>query len=456
MEGRKIIIPQEMKNHKKREAVWKILVEQTIKRNVIPVIGPEMAKIDNLPSSRFLLESIAKNEFGIEDELQSFTSLVNHRNYDPDESIHLLVNALIESNPDLFRPTAILESFLSIKYFPFVITTTIDPIVENTMMKIHGGKLRVLSFNNNPGTNQDIRSSADLTEPTLYYMFGKANDTDGSFVLTDNDLLRFSRSWLMPTDSGNKTKPFNLSNALSNKYLLVLGNNFQDWLFRFFWFAMKDEKLAVKNITPNGMEASEHNDERLIEFLNYSNITSQVTNLHEFVNELKERLGTYENNTDTNSYFSAPKLNADVFISYSRADKEIADKLYRALIEKGLSVWYDRESLGMGVNFRNEIREAIRSCKLFVPILSHNLIEQADKEHLYRMEWKWAIEHKELISPAINYIAPVSESGFDIEDRVAGIPYEIHCHNALNFNTSSSLNEDLDNIAENLKQMLTK
>ena len=184
MEGRKIIIPQEKKNLKKREAVWRTLVEQIIKGNVIPVIGPEMAKIDNLPSSTFILDSIAKGEFDIEDDLQSFTSLVNHRNYDSDESIYMLVNTLIESNPDFFNPTELLESFLSIKYFPFVITTTIDPMVENSMRKIHGEKLRVLSFNNNPGTNQDIRNSADLTTPTLYYMFGRANDTDRSFVLS--------------------------------------------------------------------------------------------------------------------------------------------------------------------------------------------------------------------------------------------------------------------------------
>lgn len=439
---------------KKRERIWKTLVEQILKGNVIPVIGSEMAKIQNESSTSYLVNLLAEEEFGIDEHFSSFTSLLSHKNCNPSESIYMLTNMQIEDHPKLFEPTELLRSFLSIKYFPFVITTTIDPLVENTMREIHGDSLRVLRFCNDPQANEDIRNSYDLTTPTLYYMFGKANDSDGSFVLTDTDLLRFSKSWLMPTDSGNKSKPFNLSNALSNKYLLVLGNNFQDWLFRFFWFAMKDEKLAVKSNIPIGMEALEHSDNQLIEFLNFSNITAQVAELPDFVGELKERLSANEHDSSEENYFSRPKMNADVFISYSRADKDVAMRLYHVLQESGLNVWFDRDSLGVGVDFRNEIRSAIRTCKLFVPVLSHNITSQAAEEHVYRMEWIWAVEHKRMISSAIDYIVPFAEDGFNIEDRTADIPEDIYCHNAFLFNRGNGLENNLKEFARKLHEVI--
>lgn len=441
---------------KKQERIWNTLVEQVLKGNVIPVIGSEMVKIHGLPSTSFLVNLLAREEFGLDEEFTSFTSLMSHKNCNPNDSIYMLANMQIEENPEFFNPTPLLESFLSIKYFPFVITTTIDPLVENTMRKIHGDALRVLRFCNDPLANEDIRNSSDLTTPTLYYMFGKANDVDGSFVLTDTDLLRFSKSWLMPTDSGNRSKPFNLSNALSNKYLLVLGNNFQDWLFRFFWFAMKDEKLAVKTRIPIGMEALERSDEQLIEFLNYSNINAQVAELPDFVDELKGRLAASEHNIIDQERFSRPKTNADVFISYSRADKAVAGRLHDALQEKGLNAWFDRDNLGIGVNFRNEIRDAIRTCKLFVPILSHNIIRQAAEEHVYRMEWRWAVEHKRMISSAINYIVPLAEKDFDIEDKTADVPEDIYCHNAFIFNSGDGQENDLAEFVDKLRELIYK
>ena len=106
------------------------------------------------------------------------------------------------------------------------------------------------------GDNQDIAGLYDTNAPTLYYMFGKAC-SGKDFVLSDRDLLRFTKSWLLPLDSGNKAKPKNLSMTLANKYLLVLGNNWQEWFFRFFWYALKDEYLLDRNGQKIGMETLE-------------------------------------------------------------------------------------------------------------------------------------------------------------------------------------------------------
>ena len=106
---------------------------------------------------------------------------------------------------------------------------------------------------------------------------------------------------------------------------MVLGNSFHDWLFRFFWFAMKDEKLMYRTSIPNGMETLERTDEQLIEFLNFANISSQISNLPDFVTELKERLAEYESENRQPAWFDNPQMNTDVFISYSRADEKVAE-----------------------------------------------------------------------------------------------------------------------------------
>lgn len=454
MEDFNIIIDKDDIYKADREIVWDTLVEQILKGNVIPVIGRDMVRINDMSSEQFLLNIITKKVFQIDEKISSFTALMNHPKCTSPAAVYRIVFGIIENNPNLFVPTVLLESFLSIKYFPFVITTTIDPVIENTMRKIYGERLRVLSFTNNPANNDDIRNSYDVSEPTLYYMFGKSNDKKGTYVLSDTDLLRFSRSWLLPKDSSSFSKPANLSSALSNKYLLVLGNNFQDWLLRFFWFAMKDEKLNAKSDIPNGMDASEHSDEKLIEFLNFSNITSQISELSDFVKELKERIDKSESENDSEDMsHDRPLMNSDIFISYSRADSNIAEKLYLALRERGLKVWYDRKNLGLADDFKSEIRRAIRTCSLFVPVLSHHIAEQANDEHIYRLEWQWAIEHKKMISSAVQYIVPLAEDSFDLYDRLADIPEDIQSHNAFFFNKDSSDN-NIDIFADKLFDLL--
>lgn len=439
-----------------REMVWETLVDQIVKRNVIPVIGSEMVKIQGKPSERFFLDQLTKY-FKVYETMPSFTALINHIPHKVANKIYSLTSSIIQNNPKLFEPSELLTSFLSIPYFPFVITTTVDPTVENAMHKIYGDKLRILSFWNDPRKNDDIHDSSDVTQPTLYYMFGNAKSIHNKFVLTDTDLLRFSRSWLLPKDSSNLSKPSNLSNALSNKYLLVLGNNFRDWLFRFFWFAIKDEKLN-NGMTPipNGMETSVRSDSRLIEFLNYANITLQTAQLSEFVNELKERITDWEteNYADNDDiYFSHPNIGADIFISYSRADSPIAKKLYDILSARGLKVWYDRKNLGVADDFKKEIRNAIRTCKLFIPILSNHITEQAADEHIYRLEWDWALEHNRLISPAIRYIAPLTEEGFNITNKFAGFPEKFQNNNVFIYRNDSK-ESNLNTFADQLYNLL--
>ena len=53
-----------------------------------------------------------------------------------------------------------------------------------------------------------------------------------------------------------------------------------------------------------------------------------------------------------------------IFISYSRQDQDLADKIIRVLAKAGAKVWIDREGIAGGVKWRREIVEAVPVPKL--------------------------------------------------------------------------------------------
>ena len=175
------------------EKSWDDLVEQIWMGNVIPVIGDSLV-VNDTTIMKEIIEYLA-TEKGLKKVPQSFSELY----YDDDflkfqPAVYEEVSSLIQENQQEFHPTEILRDFLSIEQFPFVITTSVDYTVEETMREIwekeRGRALKTLVFCNNAKGNDDIKKDADIKDPTIYYMFGKANSKrEHSFVLTDEDLL---------------------------------------------------------------------------------------------------------------------------------------------------------------------------------------------------------------------------------------------------------------------------
>ncbi|MEQ9001772.1 MAG: TIR domain-containing protein [Coleofasciculus sp. B1-GNL1-01] len=60
----------------------------------------------------------------------------------------------------------------------------------------------------------------------------------------------------------------------------------------------------------------------------------------------------------------------DAFISYSRVDSDFARKLNDELQLQGKRTWFDQESIALGADFAQEIRQGIKACDNFLFILS--------------------------------------------------------------------------------------
>lgn len=438
----------------KEQEQWDVLFEQIVKGNVIPVIGPECVHVGGKSSMQFIIDKIG-NACGAKDgEFSSFSQLVYSEKFQTsrfrNENIYKFLNKNLGGLISKFykaEDNALLKRFLEIPYFPFVITTVFDPIVENIMREIHGDNLRVMCFSNNPQKNEDILNSAETHTPTLYYMFGKPNEAPNSFVVTDTDLLRFSRSWMLPNDSSSKAKPSVLSNVLAKRYLLVVGYNYQDWLFRFFWYAMKNDSLGQDM---GGMLTHSRNDESLINFLTRAKAFAQVEpDMEKFVNRIHEGVAMAESKVRKNANSNiVPIEGTDVFISYSRGDAEIVKEIYRILTDKGLNVWYDKESLHKGRDFMEQIENAIKHSTFFVPVFTNTILQQAGDEHPYRLEWNYAVEHIQLVG-GIPYCFPFFEEGFNMDHPVAAIPKDLKRHDAFSY-TKSNIQDKAAELADYL------
>jgi WD40 repeat protein len=65
----------------------------------------------------------------------------------------------------------------------------------------------------------------------------------------------------------------------------------------------------------------------------------------------------------------------DAFISYGRADsKHFALKLYQALSDRGLKIWFDFEDIPLGVDFQNQIDDGIEKADNFLFIIAPHSI----------------------------------------------------------------------------------
>jgi hypothetical protein len=95
-----------------------------------------------------------------------------------------------------------------------------------------------------------------------------------------------------------------------------------------------------------------------------------------------------------------------IFISYASEDRAAAAALAAALDRAKLDVWFDRNELRGGDRYDLKIRQHIRHCDLFVPILSRNTERRRDNEY-FRKEWTWARERLPMVSSSRPFMMPI-------------------------------------------------
>ncbi|MFI4867132.1 MAG: TIR domain-containing protein [Steroidobacterales bacterium] len=98
-----------------------------------------------------------------------------------------------------------------------------------------------------------------------------------------------------------------------------------------------------------------------------------------------------------------------VFLSYASQDAEAARHICEALRSSGVEVWFDQSELRGGDAWDQKIRQQIRDCALFIPIISAHTTSRP--EGYFRLEWGIADQRTQMIARNKAFIIPVCVDG---------------------------------------------
>lgn len=425
---------KQLNQNRLNESGWARLLEEINKGNVVLVLGKELYTVP-LDGKRVLLKKYILQEMvkrlGLEfDESMDFAQLAYEYNmpawkkiqsepyYETTQILCSLKQTDYEISPEL-------RELLSIDKFKLVLTTSFDDIALR-VMEDHWGKGNVqhLSYEKR-SCKQDIEN---LDKPCFYQMFGKASAVPHEFVLTDDDLLEFVHYWL-----DENYRPKRLSNLLREKYILVIGCNYPNWLFRFFFHSLKFSSHS-SNSGKVGMLADSLLDKGLVDFLSRMN-----AGIHEdaisFVKELVDRWKKY----------NREEVKKEIFISYAHEDFEKAQAIASLFQELGVGVWFDKRSLEPGDEYLKEIEKHIQNCSAFIPVLSK--ATQTGERRFFKREWKWAHDELDLRYPK-KFIYPVIIDDVNMEDPAISLFAKLHI---INFNDETERINNFKKIVRDIR-----
>ena len=98
-----------------------------------------------------------------------------------------------------------------------------------------------------------------------------------------------------------------------------------------------------------------------------------------------------------------------VFLSYASQDAEAAQKIAEALRAADIEVFLDQSELRGGDAWDQKIRKQIKSCALFIPVISHATHDR--REGYFRLEWKLAVDRSHRQSMRVRQFIAVSHRG---------------------------------------------
>lgn len=293
----------------------------------------------------------------------------------------------------------LLIELINTGYFKFVLTTSFSPLTEMALNQKWGDIEEFNIFENKFGKYDIPNGAQDLNTPSVFYLFGKYSQSS-KYVVTDNDALFLMRKLQLESSSSK------IIGCTSTKYLLCLGCDQDDWLFRFLWYTLKSNNLTEGCISGITQSLQLERYLKRNNILSYDDTSSLVTRIIDAVNKRQQQ-----------SLNSVPTGKYDVFISYSRMDIHIVECLYKSLTDAGLNVWFDKFNLGgRGGDFMEKIKDGIRNTKVFLPVFTTSITLQRSESHPYRVEWEYASENV-IASRGCDCCIPIIEKSYNFYDR---------------------------------------
>lgn len=411
----------ELKN-KIDERDWNRLLDAIDNKRVVPILGENLVQVETeegIENIRIYVQKKLSETFCGSDEIKDFAHLereilIHNIRHNSAIYIHEEIDDILKGETILL-PSPVIKLFHTCN-FPLALTTSYAPrinevldIPENNVMVYRKKQENDISSKNLGLENSTV----------LYHLFGKVQALRKSFLVTDEDLLDYLHSW-----HNDATRPVNLAKYLKDKFFLVLGCNYPNWLFRFFWHSIKNFSIAPSSdLVRQGVVTLDqhHADEQeLIDFLSRID-TITVNNTEDFIEELIKRY-QQRNNIDKVIMSKSEDIESDtqkhdIFISYASEDFKVAEGIYNLLKSLGANPYFDKKLQG-GEHYNETFAKKIKDCKRFMPILSQHTL--TDERRYFKKEWTHSLEELPYRLGS-RYICPVVIDGIN-PDKEEGIP----------------------------------
>ena len=399
--------------------VWEDLLNYIEEKRVIPIVGPELLKVETETGPRLLLDWLAEKlaarlnvataalpqPLTLNDVVCAY--LANHGRRE--EAYTRLRTIMRES---AFAPPLPLRQLAEITDFNLYVSMTFDPLLEQAVNAVRFGgaaNTEVIAYAPNRVADLPVERD-DLQRPVVYHLLGRLSASP-TYVISDEDMLEF----VCALQSEHLT-PEKLFHALEHSHLLVIGSDFSNWLARLFLRMTKRRRLSdprdVGEIIADGHSMR---DVRLVSFLQQVSVrTRMFSGAEEFVAELHRRWLARRSGAAVPPGGAAPSRflpparempeNA-VFISYAREDLAAVQKLKAGLDAAGITTWFDMDRLESGDDYDLKIRNNIARCSFFLPVVSATT--QRRHEGFFRREWSYAVDRTRGMADGAVFVLPV-------------------------------------------------
>jgi hypothetical protein len=399
---------------------WDDLLSFIEERRVIPIVGPELLRVETPTGPRLLLDWVAEKLAGrlsvnvaelpqpytVNDVVCWFLSARGRR-----EEAYVRLRGIIKDAN--FEPPTALRQLAAITDFDLYVSTTFDPLLEMA--------INLERFNGTPGTEVlayapnrvvDLPCERDrLQRPVVFQLFGKLSASP-TYVISDEDLLEFICAL-----QSEHLVPERLFHELEHNHLLFIGSNFTNWLARLFLRMAKRQRLSDPRDVGEVL-ADDHSgqDDRLMSFLQQVSVRTRIyLGAERFVDELHARWQARHRPAKTTAGVAAPARfvapardmpdNA-VFISYAREDLPAVQQIKAGLEAAGVTTWFDMDRLEAGDDYDRKIQRNIARCSYFIPVVSANT--QRRLEGYFRREWSYALDRARNMADGAIFILPVT------------------------------------------------
>ena len=328
---------------------WDDLLDFIEDRRVIPIVGPELLKVETDTGQRLLYDWLAEKLAGklgvdtsqlpapytLNDVVCWFLAARGRR----EEAYTRLRGVLRDAS---FTPPRALAQLAQITDFNLYVSTTFDTLLEQAINaeRFDGEQsTEVLAYA--PNRVADLPAERErLTRPVVYHLLGRVSASPG-YVISDEDLLEFICGL-----QSEHLAPEKLFHELEHSHLLLIGGNFSNWLARLFLRMAKRRRLSdprdVGEVLADGHSGG---DLRLMSFLQQVSVRTRVyTGAAEFVDELHRRWTTraarrpqQPARASANERHLATVLFADIVGSTELAAR-LGDRAWGELLERFLGL----------------------------------------------------------------------------------------------------------------------